>query len=143
MATKLINPTAATPIGLSLPIQDGNSGYFAQTFDTLSQVKTNIINLLNTRQGERRMQPTFGTRLWNLVFEQNIDTLKDQAIQIVTEDIDTWIPNVTVVDVTAQLLTNDQISLNRDIYMLEISVSFIVNITKQRDVVVVIINNMT
>ena len=105
MATTLLNPTLATPIGLSLPIQDGNSGFFAQTFDTLSQVKTNIMNLLNTRQGERRFQPTFGTRLWNLVFEQNTDTLKEQAIQIVTEDIAMWIPNVTVVDVTANLLT--------------------------------------
>ena len=87
MATIITNPTSATPIGLTLPIQDGSSGYFAQSFDTLTQIKTNITNLLNTRQGERRLQPTFGTRLWNLSFEQNVDTLKDQAINIVNEDI--------------------------------------------------------
>ena len=143
MATTLLNPTLATPIGLSLPIQDGNSGYFNQTFDTLSQVKTNITNLLNTRQGERRFQPTFGTRLWNLVFEQNTDTLKDQAIQIVTEDITMWIPNVTVVDVTANLLTPAQNQANADIYMLNIAVTFLVNMTKQTDTVVVTINNAT
>ena len=143
MATTLLNPTLATPIGLSLPIQDGNSGYFNQTFDTLSQVKTNITNLLNTRQGERRFQPTFGTRLWNLVFEQNTDTLKDKAIQIVTEDITMWIPNVTVVDVTANLLTPAQNQANADIYMLNIAVTFLVNMTKQTDTVVVTINNAT
>ena len=143
MATTLLNPTLATPIGLSLPIQDGNSGFFAQTFDTLSQVKTNIMNLLNTRQGERRFQPTFGTRLWNLVFEQNTDTLKEQAIQIVTEDIAMWIPNVTVVDVTANLLTPEQNQANADIYMLNIAVTFLVNMTKQTDTVVVTINNAT
>lgn len=143
MATKLINTTLATPIGISLPIQDGNSGYFAQTFDTLSQVKTNIVNLLNTRQGERRMQPTFGTRLWNLVFEQNIDTLKEQAIQIVTEDIASWVPNVTVTDITANLLKSDQVNANADIYMLNIAVTFMVNMTKQVDTVVVTINNAT
>ena len=143
MATTLLNPTLATPIGLSLPIQDGNSGYFNQTFDTLSQVKTNITNLLNTRQGERRFQPTFGTRLWNLVFEQNTDTLKDQAIQIVTEDITMWITNVTVVDVTANLLTPAQNQANADIYMLNIAVTFLVNMTKQTDTVVVTINNAT
>jgi phage baseplate assembly protein W len=135
------NPTAAVPIGITLPIQDGNSGYFAQSFDTLTQVKMNIINLLNTRQGERRMQPTFGSRLWNLVFEQEVSTLKDQAINIVTEDIFAWIPNVTVIDVTAELLTNDQIAANQDIYLLNIAVTFMLNMTKQTDTVVVTINN--
>lgn len=143
MATKLINPSMATPIGITLPIQGGNSGYFAQSFDTLTQVKTNIINLLNTRQGERRFQPTFGTRLWNLLFEQNVDTLKDQAINIVNEDIASWIPNVTVVDITADLLKSDEVTSNRDIYMLRIAVSFMVNMTKQTDTVIVTINNAT
>ena len=136
-----INPTAAVPIGVTLPIQNGNSGYFAQSFDTLTQVKTNILNLLNTRQGERRMQPTFGSRLWSLIFEQNVDTLKDQAVNIVTEDIFSWIPNVTVLDVTANLLTTDQITANKDIYMLNIAVKFMLNMTKQTDTIVVTINN--
>ena len=141
MATKLINPTEATPIGIILPIQDGNSGYFAQSFDTLTQVKTNILNLLNTRQGERRMQPTFGTRLWNLLFEQNVDTLKDQAINIVNEDIASWIPNVAVIDITVNLLKSDEVTTNTDIYMLRIAVAFMINATKQIDTVVVTINN--
>ena len=134
---------AATPIGITLPIEGGNTGYFAQSFDTLTQVKTNILNLLNTRQGERRFQPTFGTRLWNLVFEQNQDTLKEQAINIVSEDIASWIPNVTVNDITANLLTSTQIASNADIYMLQIAVTFTVNLTKQTDTVVVTIKNTT
>lgn len=140
MATP-VNPIAATPIGITLPIMGGNSGYFAQSFDTLTQVKNNILNLLNTRQGERRMQPTFGTRLWNLVFEQNVDTLKEHAINIVSQDIATWIPNVTVVDVTANLLKSDQSKDDRDIYMLNIAVTFMLNMTKQKDTVVVTIDN--
>ena len=142
MAT-MTNKILAKPIGITLPIQDGNSGYFNQSFDTLTQIKTNIINLLNTRRGERRFQPTFGTRLWDLTFEQNVDTLKDQAINIVSEDISAWIPNVTVTDVTANLLTTNQITSNIDIYMLEIAVTFTVNLTKQNDTVIVIINNTT
>ena len=143
MATTPINLTMATPIGITIPIQNGNSGYFAQSFDTLTQVKTNILNLLNTRQGERRMQPTFGTRLWNLLFEQNVDTLKDQAINIVSEDIASWIPNVTVTDITVNLLKSDEVTNNIDIYMLRIAVTFMVNVTKQIDTVVVTINNAT
>lgn len=141
MATLINNPTSATPIGIILPIQNGNSGYFAQSFDTLTQIKNNIIHLLNTRLGELRLQPTFGSRLWNLTFEQNTDSLEPQAEQIVSEDIAAWIPNVTVQDVTANLFTNDQINQTLDMYMLKIAVTFYVNLTKQSDTVVVIINN--
>ena len=79
--------------------------------------------------------------MWNLSFEQNVDTLKDQAINIVNEDIASWIPNVTVTDVTAKLLTANQITANTDSYMLEIAVDFMVNLTKQTDTVIVTINN--
>lgn len=137
------NKTALTPIGLNLPIRNGNSGFFEMSFDTLTQTKMNILNLLNTRQGERRMQPTFGTRLWTLVFEQNLDTLKEQAVNIVSEDMAMWIPSVTVKDVTADILKSDQSVSDADIYMLHIAVSFMVNSTKQTDTVVVNINNVT
>jgi len=140
MAT-IIKSQAVKPIGITIPIEDSNSGYFAQSFDTLTQIKNNIINLLNTRPGERRFQPTFGTRLWNIVFEQNLDSLKDQAKNIVNEDIMMWIPNVTVEDITTNLLTSTQINSNTDMYMLEVIVNFYVNLTKQSDTVIVTINN--
>ena len=131
------------PIGITLPLRNGNSGYFEQSYDTLTQVKSNIINLLNTRQGERRMQPTFGSRLWNLLFEQNVDTLPDIAINVIKEDIAMWIPNVTVVDVTANLYKSDQTSTDRDIYRLQIAVKFLLSMTKQQDTVTISIDNVT
>ena len=131
------------PIGMTLPIRGGNSGYFEQSYDTLTQVKTNIINLLNTKQGERRMQPTFGSRLWTLLFEQNIDTLTDVASNIVKEDISMWIPNVTVIDVTSKLYKNDQYNDERDIYRLQIAVNFMLNMTKQTDTVSITVDNVT
>jgi phage baseplate assembly protein W len=131
------------PIGITLPIQDGSSGYFAQSFDTLTQTKNNIINLLNTRPGERRMQPTFGTRLWSLVFEQNTEDLPEIAVNVVKEDIAAWIPNVTVIDVTSKILTNDQINQNKDIYRLYISIQFMLNMTKQQDTVTITVDNLS
>ena len=50
----------AQGIGITLPIQIGNMGYFQQSFDTLVQVKSNFINLILTRKGERVHQPEFG-----------------------------------------------------------------------------------
>ena len=131
------------PIGITLPLRGSNSGYFEQSYDTLTQVKSNIINLLNTRVGERRMQPTFGSRLWTLLFEQSIDTLPDVAVNIVREDISMWIPNVTVIDVTSNLYKSDQSSQDRDIYKLQLAVVFMLNMTKQQDTVSITVDNVT
>lgn len=133
--------TFQQPIGLLIPISNGNSGFFDTSFDTLTQVKMNIINLLNTRQGERRFQPTFGSRLWNITFEQNVDNIVDVAENLTREDVQMWIPGVTVLDVTATLFTNDQILADKDIYKLEIAVQFQVDMTKQTDTVKISINN--
>lgn len=124
-----------TPIGIILPIRKGISSYFEQSYDTLTQKRSNIINLLNTRPGERRMQPTFGTRLWNLVFEQNVDALPEIAKKIVEEDISIWIPGVTVVNVDISLLKNQQSINDKDIYRLHIAVRFVVDTTRQIDIV--------
>lgn len=132
-----------TPIGITIPIRDSNTGYFEQSYDTLTQVKSNIINLLNTRTGERRMQPTFGCRLWNLIFEQNIDTLEDLAVETVSSDISAWISNVSVVNVNAKLYKSDQSSSDQDIYRLKVSIVFILNLTKQKDSVNITIENIT
>jgi len=43
-------------------------------------VKQNLINQLNTKKGERVMNPEFGTIIWNLIFEPLTDALKE-AIQ--------------------------------------------------------------
>jgi phage baseplate assembly protein W len=132
-----------TPIGIVLPIQDGNSGYFDQSFDTLTAVKSNIINLINTRPGERRMQPTFGSRIWNIIFEQNVENLSDIAVNVIREDVTMWIPNVTVINVTANVLKSDELVNNIDIYRLHIAVQFMLNMTKQTDTVTVVVDNIT
>lgn len=131
------------PIGVVLPIRNGSSGYFEQSYDSLSQTKSNILNLLNTRPGERRMQPTFGSRLWSLLFEQNSENLTTIANNIVKEDISTWISNVTVTDISSKLFKNDQSIQDVDIYKLSIAISFELNMTKQRDSISIIVDNIT
>lgn len=135
--------TKLIPIGITLPIRDANSGFFEQSYDSLTATKNNIINLLNTKQGERRMQPTFGTRLWTILFEQNVDNLTEIASNIIKEDISMWIPDVSVIDVTSNLLKSDQSSANADIYMLQIAVVFMLNMTKQTDTVTITVQNVT
>ena len=123
------------PIGLTLPIRKAGPSYFDQSYDTQTQIRSNIINLLNTKPGERRMQPTFGSRLWNLAFEQHTDIIEENARRIVDEDISLWVPGVSVIHTDVSLLKSEQSQDGRDIYRLYISVQFLVNITKQMDTI--------
>lgn len=122
-----------TPIGLSFPLRDGNVGYFEQTTDTFTAYRMNIINLLRTRPGERRLNPTFGCRLWTLVFEPNDEFIAQKVENVIREDVSTWIPGVTVNSV--RVATQDTQSDLVDIYKLYIVVSYRVTSISMNDAV--------
>ena len=129
-----------TPIGLMLPIRSGNVGYFDQSFDSFTAYRMNIINLLRTRPGERRMNPAFGCRLWEVVFEQNDDILPSKVRNIITDDISRWVPGVSVSSVEVKYFENDASINLKDIYKLYIAVVFIIDAIKQEDVVEIVLN---
>jgi phage baseplate assembly protein W len=74
-----INLQSKTAVGISLPF-NGPTG-FNSTYTTTEQIKSNLINYLLTRKGERLFRPTFGANLRNFIFEQisnnNINDLQD------------------------------------------------------------------
>lgn len=111
------------PIGLTLPIQNSDGGFFKQTIYTLEQAKTNIINLLNTRKGERRMQPTFGHGLNSFVFDPNDATLPQRIKQSLISDINYWVPISTIDKIDIQVLKKEDV----DIYKLYIDMTISVN----------------
>ena len=116
-----------TPIGITFPLRDGQVGYFEQSTDSLTAYRMNITNLLRTRPGERRMNPTFGCRLWNVVFEPNDDFVAKKVENIIREDITQWIPGISVTSVDVKYLNDNQSVDLRDIYKLYIVVTFVVN----------------
>jgi len=106
----------ATPtksIGLSLPIQLGNQGYFATNKDTISQIASNIQNLLLTMPGERRFNNTFGSGLYNLLFN-NIggDISKDIIIDVIQRDVDKFLNGTTILNVELSQVQPDNNSKN-------------------------------
>ncbi len=66
-------------LGVKLPLSSG--AVFESTFQTKDAIRNNIINFFLTGIGERYMNPTFGTPIRNLLFENitndNIDNIKD------------------------------------------------------------------
>jgi hypothetical protein len=115
------------PIGITFPLRDGSVGYFEQSTDSYTAYRMNITNLLRTKQGERRMNPTFGSRLWNAVFEQNDEFIAKKIESIIREDVTQWIPGITVKSVDVKYLNDDQSVDLRDIYKLYIVVTFIID----------------
>ena len=57
-----------------------------QIYD-IALVKQDLINHFNIRQGERLMQPTFGTIIWDLLFEPLTEDFKNLIIQNVNKII--------------------------------------------------------
>ena len=68
------NPDVA--VGITLPFTQTNGRLFNLSYSTEEQALSNLKNLILTRQGERIMQPLFGTNLQDSLFEQNDDLLK-------------------------------------------------------------------
>ncbi len=114
------------PIGLTLPLKSGINGYFEQSYDTLTQIKANITNFFNTRPGERRFNPQFGTKLYNYLFEQNIDGFDEILKNVIKDDMNSWFPNVIVNTVFLDI-TTAQKNKNTDNYIINIKIQFTVN----------------
>ena len=86
------------------------------------------------------MNPTFGCRLWNLIFEPNDSLIATKVENIIREDISAWIRGVTVSLVEVNYVENDTSTDLRDIYKLYISVKFVIDSINQSDVVEIILN---
>lgn len=114
------------PIGLIFPLSRGKNGYFEQSYDSLTQIKSNIINLLRTNSGERRMQPTFSSGLQEALFQQNLENTPELLKKIIQEKINRWIPEVQVENVDLQLSSVEKNNYV-DTYKVYIKITFLFN----------------
>lgn len=109
--------------GLAMPVQKGNTGMFNQTFTSFDQARSNLINLLKTRRGERVNQPEFGSGLHDLLFEQMAD--EEFAVRIeetITESVNFWLPYISIREINVEL-TDEQKDRNQAVINLRFSVN--------------------
>ena len=85
-------------VGIRFPLDHSPEGFFYKTKTVLEQSKANLRNLLLTTPGERIMQPNFGSRLKNIVFEQgqDIPNRVEESIRIAA---DTFLPYINIINV--------------------------------------------
>ena len=115
-------------IGIDLPFRksDGIEGWFASTTTTITAVKNNIKNLLNTHKGERYMQPNIGLDLRKFQFEQFTDELRLQIENDILDTFEFWLPFVQVRDLKVQMSDATAGSVNNN----KLIISVVFNITR-------------
>ena len=97
MATdiKRIDPLDLQPrkaIGVDLPLS--GDAVFNQTFQTKDALKANLLNYFLTNKGERYLNPSFGSNLKSLLFE-NINSNKLLEIEeLIREDLKVFFPRI-------------------------------------------------
>lgn len=97
---KYLVDTQDKSVGVVLPISKGNNGYFDVSYDTKTQIKSNIKNLLLTQKGERLMQPDFGSNLKKLIFEQLTPAALESNIEsVINEAINRWMPYINIEEI--------------------------------------------
>ncbi len=111
-----------SPIGVNLPIQIGKSGYFDQSFDDATVAKNSLKMLLNTRRGERRMNPEFGSLVWEYIFENITDSSPDIMEDIIKKDVGTWLPEIIIKSI--DIIKKEE---NIDTYTLQFKITFQAN----------------
>jgi len=128
-------------LGLKIPFRLGQDGYFETNTDTISQVSSNIKNLLLTKPGERRFNNAFGSSLYKVLFDQNeLGEMLPMLVNLIQNDVNRFMNGVIVEDVKVQLLENDVV--NNDYNKIFIKVAFSYKELKSTTEVIITNNNI-
>jgi len=79
-----------------------NGGDFQQSYTTVEQTKSNLINLVLTNRGERPMHPQFGCDVWKTLFENNTPDVREGLEELIKEQVAIWLPYVNLKSVKVQ-----------------------------------------
>ena len=132
---------AKKALGLKIPFRLGQDGYFETNTDTISQVSSNIRNLLLTKPGERRFNNAFGSSLYKVVFDQNeLGEMLPMLVNLIQNDVNRFMNGIIVEDVKVQLLENDVV--NNDYNKIFIKVAFSYKELKSTTEVIITNNNI-
>ena len=114
-------------IGVAFPLDETNM--FTGTPTTKDQVKTNLLNLLLTKKGERINHPNFGVSLQNYLFEQSID--KNNLFEEIYSQIQIYIPEITLIDTDINLVPDE--------HTLYIKITYQFNLDNTQDAITITI----
>ncbi len=110
------------PLSPKTPLRKGiknGETLFEMNFDLLDQISDNLRNLIMTQKGERIGRGNFGTNLYRIYSNTNIENPDELAIQEISETVSTFMPQVSLEDFTSEKINNgpdDFVIYNINIY---------------------------
>ena len=108
-------------IGIGLPLNHNKGGFFNRTKTSLEQTKSNIKNLLLTRRGERLGNPTFGSDLFAVLFEQEGDDIESKVEEAIRSAMSEFLPFVIINNIRTNFSTTNNNTIN-------VSIQFSLNV---------------
>lgn len=121
----------STALGVAIPFSAPS--VFTSVYTTLEQTKYNIINFMLTDTRERPFNPNFGAGLRSRLFEQITETDLDSLKATISNQIESYFPNV--------LINNMSIQGNPDDNFISIELTYSLKNIKSIDSLVLKIQN--
>lgn len=137
-----INPIDQNPdiaIGIKLPFSQKSGRLFEQSYTTEEQVDSNLRSLLLTAKGERIMQPTFGTDIYNTLFDQSTPDVVEKLKRSIAQDIAYWLPYIIIKSLTVQWQEDEIQTESNSIY---ISLIYLVDSGTESEKEIILFTNL-
>ena len=84
-------------LGIAINSASNTGGAFQVNYTTLQQAKSNLINLILTKKGERVGQPDFGCDIWRILFDPIIDGEIDERVEsTITDAVAIWLSYISI-----------------------------------------------
>ena len=90
------NKRPSTGVGISIPF-DGPTG-INETYTTQEAIKSNLLNYFLTDNRERVFNPSFGSGIRSMLFEQITTSTASELTQMISSEISIYFPNIIVKD---------------------------------------------
>ena len=108
-------------VGIDLQFVPDCQGQFKRNYSEIKQARANIVNLLLTRKGERLNHPTFGSNLWNILFEPNKpEILREDIESSIISAVNEWLGYILIKEIIISETPDD---IDRNILKIKIKFS--------------------
>ena len=108
-------PTLYAYSDVNIDLTQQTDGDVERNFDN-NAIRNSLANILSTRRGSRRMLPTFGANLDEMLFEQMDNTTARRIGDIILNGIEAWENRIVV--------ENVNVNANYDALQYEVNVTY-------------------
>jgi phage baseplate assembly protein W len=112
-------------LGIGINRASKNGGAFDLNYTTIKQARSNLINLILTKKGERLGQPDFGCDIWRILFEPIIEgEIESNVEQSIMNAVGIWLPYIQIDQI---FLDYDENDIDRNGFRVEVAFSLASN----------------